>query len=105
MTVSNNKLLDNWNQHLVQCVDAVGHVPPWTVTGKLTRVTGLVLEAVGIKAPVGSVCVISLPNGQSVDAEVVGFSGDRLLLMPESDVYGVVPGARVSLFDVSHFIG
>ena len=99
MTASANKLLQNWNRHLEQCVEAVGHVPPWTETGKLTRVTGLVLEAVGIKAPVGSVCVISLPNGQSVDAEVVGFSGERLLLMPESDVYGVTPGARVSLLD------
>jgi flagellum-specific ATP synthase len=96
---SSAKLLDGWNQHLAQCREALAQVSPWAVTGKLTRAAGLVLEAVGIKAPVGSVCVISLPNGQSVDAEVVGFSGDRLLLMPEADVYGVVPGARVSLLD------
>ncbi len=74
-------------------------VAPWATTGKLTRVAGLVLEAVGIKAPVGSVCVISLPNGQTVDAEVVGFAGERLLLMPESDVYGVSSGARVTLLE------
>lgn len=94
-----NKLLDNWNHYLTDCREAITHSTPWTVTGKLTRVAGLVLEAVGIKAPVGSVCVISLPNGQTVDAEVVGFSGDKLLLMPEADVYGVVPGASVSLFE------
>jgi flagellum-specific ATP synthase len=57
------------------------------------------MEAVGIKAPVGSVCVVSLPGGNTVDAEVVGFSGDRLLLMPSTDVYGVHPGAKVALID------
>lgn len=57
------------------------------------------MEAVGIKAPVGSVCVVSLPDGHMLDAEVVGFSGDRLLLMPSTDVYGVHPGARVTLLE------
>jgi flagellum-specific ATP synthase len=35
------------------------------------------------------------PSGQRVDAEVVGFSGDRLFLMPSTDVYGLEPGALV----------
>ena len=45
--------------------------------------------------PVGSSCTIFLSNGHSVSAEVVGFSGERLYLMPTSDVYGLSPGARV----------
>jgi flagellum-specific ATP synthase len=57
------------------------------------------MEAVGIKAPVGSVCDVSLPDGQTVDAEVVGFSGDHILLMPSSDVYGIHPGAKVRLLE------
>jgi flagellum-specific ATP synthase len=75
------------------------HIAPWVVSGRLTRVAGLVMEAVGIKAPVGSVCLVALPDGQTLDAEVVGFSGDRLLLMPATDVYGVHPGARVMLLE------
>ncbi len=94
-----NPTLAGWAQTLADGRAAVAQVSPWGATGKLTRVAGLVLEAVGIKAPVGSVCVISLPNGQTVDAEVVGFTGERLLLMPEADVYGVAPGARVSLLE------
>lgn len=94
-----NPLLARWSQSLSDGQTAVKHISPWNTTGKLTRVAGLVLEAVGIKAPVGSVCVISMPNGQTVDAEVVGFSGERLLLMPGADVYGVAPGARVSLLE------
>jgi len=73
-------------------------MPP---TGHLTKVTGLVMEAVGLKMSVGSTCSIHLPNGV-VAAEVVGFSGEKLFLMPENDVYGLVPGARVTPADAPH---
>ena len=86
-----------------ECREALPHASPWVITGKLTRVAGLVMEAVGIKAPVGSVCMISLPGGQTVDAEVVGFSGDKLLLMPSTDIYGVQPGAKVTLLENEPF--
>lgn len=92
-------VLENCRQLIGESRKALPKVAPWVVTGRLTRVAGLVMEAVGIKAPVGSVCVVSLPNGQTVDAEVVGFSGDKLLLMPSTDVYGVQPGAKVSLME------
>jgi flagellum-specific ATP synthase len=36
-----------------------------------------------------------LPSGGKVEAEVVGFEGDKLFLMPQSDVEGIVPGTRV----------
>ena len=64
------------------------------ISGHLTRVTGLVMEAVGLKMPVGGTCVVELPNSR-VEAEVVGFSGEKLFLMPENDVQGLMPGARV----------
>src|SRR5512137_1554951 len=84
-----------WNGFLHQCGMAVAASSPWVVTGRLTRVAGLVMEAVGIRLAVGSSCVVYLPDGHDVDAEVVGFSGDKLFLMPSSDIYGLVPGARV----------
>lgn len=95
----NNPVLSHVREFLDECREVTAQVPSWRVIGRLTRVAGLVLEAVGIKVPVGSVCVISLPNGHQVEAEVVGFAGDRLLLMPESDVYGVAPGAQVALLE------
>ncbi|MEO5658910.1 MAG: flagellar protein export ATPase FliI [Polaromonas sp.] len=66
--------------------------------GRLTRAVGLVLEAVGLRLPVGSDCLIELPPGyaqKTAEAEVVGFAGDRILLMPLSAVDGLLPGARV----------
>ena len=68
-------------------------VPP-AVAGSLTRVVGLTLEARGVKAPVGSQCQIETLNG-FIDAEVVGFNGDILYLMPNDAISGVLPGARV----------
>jgi hypothetical protein len=53
------------------------------------------MEAVGLKLPVGNSCFVLTPSGQRVDAEVVGFSGDRLFLMPSTDIYGLKPGALV----------
>ena len=65
------------------------------VRGRLTRLAGLVLEASGIRAPVGSQCLVSV-NGQApVLAEVVGFAGDRAFLMPAGDVHGLTSGASV----------
>ncbi len=67
--------------------------------GRLTRINGLVMEASGLKLPLGSSCHIFPQSGASVEAEVVGFSGDKLFLMPSDDVYGLAPGAKVVAFE------
>ena len=63
--------------------------------GTLTRLTGLVLEAAGIRVPVGSQCMVQMPGHAPVLAEVVGFSGDRAFLMPAGDIHGLSSGASV----------
>ena len=65
------------------------------VEGKLARVAGMTLEAVGCEAALGARCLIEGTAGSSIEAEVVGFSGDRLFLMPTSTLAGVMPNARV----------
>ncbi|PHS27224.1 MAG: flagellum-specific ATP synthase FliI [Methylophaga sp.] len=65
------------------------------IEGRLTRMVGLTLEAVGFQAPIGSRCEIQGADGQPIEAEVVGFAGDTLYLMPIGDVRGLVPSARV----------
>ena len=87
--------LQRWVDYLSDCAELVAIAEPIAVTGRLTRVAGLVLEAVGPKLAVGSTCTIALPDGRPVVAEVVGFADDRLYLMPQHDVYGLAPGARV----------
>ena len=65
------------------------------VRGTLTRLTGLVLEATGIRAPVGAQCLVSMKSQPPVLAEVVGFSNERAFLMPAGDVHGLSSGASV----------
>ena len=84
-----------WKAYLQDCGELLAIAEPMLVSGRVTRVAGLVMEAVGLKLAVGSACVVPLQNGSQLEAEVVGFSGDRLFLMPQSDIDGIVPGARV----------
>ena len=62
--------------------------------GKLTRATGLLLEATGCRFPIGTHCSIDSANG-GIDAEVVGFNADRSYLMPIDHIVGASPGGRV----------
>ena len=82
-------------EYLADCRRAVNGATAVATSGRLTRVSGLVMEAVGLRLPVGSQCQVHIPGGQSVEAEVAGFSGERLFIMPATDIYGVMPGACV----------
>ena len=83
-----------WSDALQGCNEAISQCTPLITSGRLTRVTGMVMEAVGLRLPVGSTCIIEMSNNR-IEAEVVGFSGEKLFLMPEHDVQGLQPGARV----------
>ena len=65
------------------------------VEGVLRRTVGLAMEAEGCHAELGGRCDVIAADGRRVETEVVGFSGNRLFLMPLGDMRGVVPNARV----------
>ncbi|MFN3708978.1 MAG: flagellar protein export ATPase FliI [Alishewanella aestuarii] len=65
------------------------------VSGRLVRVVGLTLEATGCSAAIGQACLVEGARGALL-AEVVGFAQDKVFLMPQEDIEGVVPGARVT---------
>lgn len=73
----------------------LGAAPSVQVEGKLTRMVGLTLEAIGLPAVIGSRCLVRQPGQADVEAEVVGFSGDFMSLMPIDPVQGLGPTARV----------
>jgi len=90
-----NKYHQGWSRVLTKHRDEVEKPIPIIVEGKLTRMVGMTLEAIGCQAPIGAVCNIIAANGSQAEAEVVGFSGEKLFLMPTEDIRGLVPGARV----------
>ncbi len=84
-----------WRQHLAMCRKRLSAPTPMVVEGKLSRMVGLTLEAVGCQAPVGGRCWVETAYREKIEAEVVGFAGEHLYLMPVGDVYGLEPQCRV----------
>jgi flagellum-specific ATP synthase len=83
-----------WAKSIKRLVEKV-EAPKLVVEGKLTRMVGLTLEAVGCQAPVGARCIVKGPQGSDVEAEVVGFAGEKLFLMPTGSIRGLTPNAKV----------
>ncbi|QDX81349.1 flagellar protein export ATPase FliI [Denitratisoma sp. DHT3] len=83
-------------EYLAQCREHVAQSTPFITAGRLTRINGLVMEAAGLRLPLGSSCHIQAPGMGKVEAEVVGFNGERLFMMPTEDVFGLAPGALVT---------
>ncbi len=78
---------------------------PVVVTGKVSKVVGLVAECEEFNCPVGSQCVIESGETQKTfEAEVVGFNDNRTLLMPYGDVIGLNRGDRVRCVARTHMV-
>jgi flagellum-specific ATP synthase len=84
-----------WVRALARYQQRLADVPPPAVAGCLTRMVGLTLEASGCQAAVGDRCEIVSADNSHIEAEVVGFAGERLYLMPTGDIHGLKPNARV----------
>jgi flagellum-specific ATP synthase len=64
--------------------------------GFVSNLIGLIIEATGLQAEVGEVCLVGTDRGRAaVAAEVVGFRDGRTLLMPLGELHGIGPGTRV----------
>ena len=85
-----------WGSFVAEARSRVAQDLPLQTRGTLTRLTGLVLEAEGIRVPVGSQCLVQMAGQEPVLAEVVGFAGDKAFLMPAGDVHGLSSGASVT---------
>ncbi len=86
---------ETWKEHLSQIRSRLDQVETVVVEGRLNRMVGLTLEAVGCQAVMGSRCLIKSQSSKPVEAEVVGFSGEKLFLMPTGNIRGIHPDATV----------
>jgi len=86
-------------QFLDECRSIAACAEPFELHGRLTRSAGLVMEVVGLKLTVGARVAVVQADNARLDAEVVGFSGERLFLMPVSEPLGIRPGAMVVPLD------
>lgn len=93
-------------QLIERCKDFLKDTDPVKVYGRVSKGVGLVIEGLGPRANIGDVCQIQSSasggssangagGGQFVEAEVIGFKEDKILLMPLGDLMGVGPGSRI----------
>jgi len=80
-------------------------ISPPALQGSLSRVTGMILTARGIRAPLGAYCEVLTEEGAAVMAEVVGFKDAEVMLMPLSSVAGLLPGAAVRVLSFTARVG
>ena len=88
----------SFGKRLGSYVDAIELAGQPVVEGRLLRMVGLTLEAEGLRAAMGSRCLVINDDSyhpMQVEAEVMGFSGSKIFLMPVGSVAGIAPGARV----------
>lgn len=92
-------------QAILKCRDFVREADLIKEYGRVSRGVGLVIEGLGPRANIGDVCQIETSEErrtsgedhttQSVEAEVIGFKEDKILLMPLGDIRGIGPGSRI----------
>jgi len=79
---------------------------PIRANGKVTKVVGLIIEAHGPASRLGSVCdIYPKRDMRRIKAEVLGFRGNKILLMPLEEIRGIEPGSRVVAREEKALIG
>jgi len=84
-----------WKARLSKNIKQLSDSRGLILEGRLTRMVGLTLEAVGCRAAIGGQCDVVSSSGDVIESEVVGFSGESLYLMPTGDIRGLEQDARV----------
>lgn len=79
-------------------LEALAAEDPLAVRGRVAEAVGIVVEGYGPITSIGEQCDITREDGSgTVPAEVVGFRGDRALLMPLGEMRGIGPGSQLIL--------
>jgi flagellum-specific ATP synthase len=81
---------------LLADIETSDFVPRFRVHGRLAAFDGLLMEAVGLTVPVGTVCTIATAQGGAIEAEVIGFRAGRTLMMNLGGPASLLPGAVVT---------
>lgn len=84
-------------------IERLRSIPEAEQYGKITKIVGLIAEAKGIQGSLGTLCYIypSSLTEEPIFAEVVGFKEETLLLMPYSDMRGIMPGSLITVSNVN----
>ncbi len=86
--------------------ELLDQVDPLVVHGRVAQAVGIVIEGFGPMTSIGEICEVTREDGQeALLAEVVGFRGERVLLMPLGDMRGIGPTSRLIMKGRSASVG
>ncbi|MCE7629499.1 flagellum-specific ATP synthase FliI, partial [Vibrio fluvialis] len=80
---------------LNDAIASLDSVPVARVTGRLVKVNGLMLQAVGCRFKLEQRCLVETAEGDMIEAQVVGFDHNVAYLMPIRRLGGLFAGAKV----------
>ena len=87
-------MLNRFAQDYLDALGGAGFFPRPRVAGRLSSYDGMLMEAIGLSLPVGTVCAIG-SGAQTVNAEIIGFRGGKTLLMNLGGPAPLLPNAPV----------
>jgi flagellum-specific ATP synthase len=88
-------VLNRFTADYLETLGVADFRPTPKVTGRLSSYDGLLMEAVGLSLPVGTICEIGGDGAAKVEAEVIGFRNGRTLLMNLGGPAALLPRAPV----------
>jgi len=89
--------LINVTERRIDLLQRIGRIDTLPATGRVSQVVGIVMEGSATLSAVGEICAVrsTAQRGLSILAEVVGFRGDKVLLMPLGDLAGIGPRSAI----------
>ncbi len=85
-----------FKRHITRLEQSIDSAEDVVIQGTIVRISGFMIEAVGLYVSVGSICKIYIANSpQHILAEVIGFSNDLTHLMAYEEVMGILPGSTI----------
>ncbi|KMJ58729.1 ATP synthase [Bacillus sp. LL01] len=80
-----------------ELLEEIDGMNPYRRYGKVKRVIGLMIESKGPESSIGDMCniIINKKKNRIVQAEVVGFRDEHVILMPFTDIQDIGPGCMV----------
>jgi flagellum-specific ATP synthase len=87
--------MERIRSHLARTERALDQMESVVIIGQVTKITGMKIEVTGLSAPIGTLCKILISETDSVNAEVIGFSGDTSYIMAVENIDGVKQGTPV----------
>ena len=88
-------MLNRFAEDYLESLGTAGFVPQAKISGRLASFDGLLMEAIGLNLPVGTVCQVGATGGAKVEAEVIGFRNGRTLLMNLGGPAALLPQSPV----------